>query len=126
MIARRGEMMPARGAEYEWECRLVVLLNKRSTVSKKTLKGSSKPTYVVVDAGVGVVGAVNNPGGRGTFAAETDTPMTVGLNTRTADVRPVDSEAAPPFLSPIAQLRVTSAAAADGGGDDDVHNVDLR
>jgi hypothetical protein len=82
---------------------------------------------VVADAGVvGVVGAVNNPGGRGTSAAETDTPRIVGSNTRTADVRPVDSEAAPPFLSPIAQLRVTSAAAAADGGDDDVHNVDPR
>jgi len=85
---------------------------------------------MVVDAGVvGVVGAVNNPGGRGTSAAETDTPRIVGLNTRTADVRPVDSEAASPVLSPIAQSRVTSAvaaAAADGAGGDDVHNVHPR
>jgi hypothetical protein len=85
---------------------------------------------VVADAGV--VGAVNNPGGRGTSAVETDIPRTgavMGSNTRTADLRPVDSEAASPVPSPIVRLRVTSAAAAaavaDGGGDD-VHNVCSR
>lgn len=79
----------------------------------------------MADAGVvGVVGAVNNPGGRGTSAAETDilkTGAVMGSNTRTADVRPVDSEAASPVLSPIAQLRAISAAAAAADGD--VHNV---
>jgi len=46
---------------------------------------------------------------------------------RTADVRPMDSEASSPVPAPIVQLRVPSAAAAaDGGGDDDVHNVHLR
>ena len=88
----------------------------------------------MVDAGVvGVVGAVNNSARRGTSAAETDTPKTgavMGSNTRTADVRPVDSEAASPAPFPIVQLRVASAAAAaDGGGGGDVvvvHNVNPR
>jgi len=96
---------------------------------QKLLTSSSKATYGVVDAGVvDVVGAVNNPARRGTSADETDTPKTgavMGSNTRTADVRPVDSGAASPVLFPIVQLRVTSAAAA--GDDDDVDcNVDPR
>jgi hypothetical protein len=36
MIARRGEMMLARGAEYEWECRLVVLLTEYHELAGKT------------------------------------------------------------------------------------------
>ena len=46
-------MMLARGAEYDWECRLVVLLHIRSW--QENSEEFIKTTYVMADGVVGVV-----------------------------------------------------------------------
>ena len=49
-------MMLARGAEYDWECRLVVLLHKQNIRSwQENSEEFIKTTYVIADGVVGVV-----------------------------------------------------------------------